>query len=176
MAAPHWTRDGVAWVTEEQMAGISDFRIERTPGGYRMKWRSSRRPTLHDTLSEAKAYALSIWVSQAVPQRKEPADGPHWPPEPEPNRKRKMSIHAQPANRASVRAYLLAAYDVTEKDLDAALNNPAAKSVIAAGESDRSFAGYIADQVVDTLSIFTEWDERPDFDPDAEDDPDMEGL
>lgn len=88
-----------------------------------------------------------------------------------------MSIHAQPASRATVRSYLLAAYDVTEEDVDAALDNPAARSIILAGQADRSFAGYIADQVYDTLSIYIDWDERPGFDPDAEDDDlDLEGL
>lgn len=77
-----------------------------------------------------------------------------------------MSIHTQPTNRQTVLDYLVAGYDIPEADIRTALDSEFAKGEITKGESYGSFAGYVADQIGGHFG----WADRPDFDPDAEDD------
>lgn len=48
------------WVTDEQRDGVPDFLIVKQGLEYRMKMRTSRQWTLHDSLADAKAYAEGI--------------------------------------------------------------------------------------------------------------------
>lgn len=79
-----------------------------------------------------------------------------------------MSLHNQPTNYETVKDYLRAAVDVPEAELFAALGSDFASQAIARGRDIRSLAGYVADQIIDHFG----WEEREDFDPDAEDDDD----
>lgn len=56
----HWKKDGNRWVTEEQRAGTPDFIVTVVDGMYRLKMRSARQATLHDTLTDAKDYAEAV--------------------------------------------------------------------------------------------------------------------
>lgn len=49
------------WATDEQRDGVPDFTITRHGSLYRLKLRTSKMATLHDSLSEAKSYAQAIW-------------------------------------------------------------------------------------------------------------------